>query len=92
MITRLFSLKVSVYFNLYNHNVYEAYLSIDDDMVIFFLSYTMNTAEPKNDSELGEEIDVCGVQHNEKVWFFLLEYKLNISGTMAIEKLIYNSL
>ena len=59
--------------------MYEAYLSIHDDMVIFILlSYAMNTAEPKNDSELGEEIDVCGVQHNEKVWFFLLEYKLNI--------------
>ena len=68
--------------------MYEAYLSIDDDMVIFiFLSYTMYTAEPKNDSELEEEIDVCGVQHNEKVWFFLLEYKLNISGNLR-----YNSL
>ena len=56
--------------------MYEAYLSIDDDMVIFiFQLYTMYTAEPKNDSELEEEIDVCGVQHNEKVWFFLFEYK-----------------
>ena len=76
MITRLFSLKVSVYFNHYNNNMYEAYLSIDDDMVIFiFLSYTIYTAEPKNDSELEEEIDLGGVQHNEKVWFFLHEYK-----------------
>ena len=48
--------------------MYKAYLSIDDDMVIFiFLSYTMYTAEPKNDSELEDEIDLCGVQHNEKV-------------------------
>ena len=68
MITRLFSLKVSIYFNHYSHNMYEAYLSIEDDMVILiFLSYTMYTAEPKKDSELEEEIDVCGVQHNEKV-------------------------
>ena len=56
--------------------MYEAYLSIDEDMVIFiYLSYTMYTAEPKNDSELEEEIDLGGVQHNEKVWFFLHEYK-----------------
>ena len=76
MITHLFFLKVSVYLNHFNDNMYEAYLSIDDDMVIFiFLSYTMYTAEPKNDSELEEEIDLGGVQHNEKVWFFLHEYK-----------------
>ena len=56
--------------------MYEAYLSIDDDMVIFiFLSYTMYSAEPKNDSDLEEEIDRYGVQHKEKVRFFLLEYK-----------------
>ena len=48
--------------------MYEAYLSIDEDMVIFiYLSYTMYTAEPKNDSEQEEEIDLCGVQRNEKV-------------------------